>query len=218
MDYLEAKNISENTVVMFMSDNGGLSAVARGGEKHTHNKPLSSGKGSAHEGGIREPMLVKWPGKIAPNTVTDQQVIIEDFYPTILEMAGVENYETVQQVDGISFLPVLAGTQSNGTRPLFWHYPNEWGPSGPGIGASSSTRVGDWKFIYYYNDGSMELFNLKEDIGETQNLVKEQPEKARELAKTLSDYLRKVEAQIPSRKDTGEQIAYPDEVLITHNG
>ena len=95
MDYLEAKNISENTVVMFMSDNGGLSAVARGGEKHTHNKPLSSGKGSAHEGGIREPMLVKWPGKIAPKTVTDQQVIIEDFYPTILEMAGVENYETV---------------------------------------------------------------------------------------------------------------------------
>ena len=78
--------------------------------------------------------------------------------------------------------------------------------------------MGDWKFIYYYNDGSMELFNLKEDIGETQNLVKEQPEKARELAKTLSDYLRKVEAQIPSRKDTGEQIAYPDEVLITHNG
>ena len=118
----------------------------------------------------------------------------------------------------ISFLPVLAGTQSNGTRPLFWHYPNEWGPSGPGIGASSSTRVGDWKFIYYYNDGSMELFNLKEDIGETQNLVKEQPEKARELAKILSDYLRKVEAQIPSRKDTGEQIAYPDEVLNTYNG
>tara|TARA_R110000796_G_scaffold86056_1_gene186365 strand:+ start:28917 stop:30476 length:1560 start_codon:yes stop_codon:yes gene_type:complete len=218
MDYLEAKNISENTVVMFMSDNGGLSAVARGGEKHTHNKPLSSGKGSAHEGGIREPMLVKWPGRIAPKTVTDQQVIIEDFYPTILEMVGVENYETVQQLDGISFLPVLAGTQSNGTRPLFWHYPNEWGPSGPGIGASSSTRVGDWKFIYYYNDGSMELFNLKEDIGETQNLVKEQPEKARELAKTLSDYLRKVEAQIPSRKDTGEQIAYPDEVLNTYNG
>jgi arylsulfatase A-like enzyme len=163
-------------------------------------------------------MLVKWPGKIAPKTVTDQQVIIEDFYPTILEMAGVENYETVQQLDGISFLPVLAGTQNNGSRPLFWHYPNEWGPSGPGIGASSSTRVGDWKFIYYYNDGSMELFNLKEDIGETQNLVKEQPEKARELAKILSDYLRKVEAQIPSRKDTGEQIAYPDEVLNTYNG
>ncbi len=147
--------------------------------------------------------------------MVDQQVIIEDFYPTILEMAGIKNYETVQKVDGVSFLPTLSGNTSGVARPLFWHYPNEWGPSGPGIGASSSTRVGDWKFIYYYNDSSMELFNIKEDIGETRNLVKEQPEKARELAKILSDYLRKVEAQIPSRKDTGEQIAYPDGILNT---
>ncbi|MCK0144395.1 sulfatase [Arenibacter sp. F26102] len=216
MDYLDNKKISDNTIILFMSDNGGLSAVARGGEKHTHNKPLSSGKGSAHEGGIREPMLVKWPGKIKPNSVTEQQVIIEDFYPTILEMAGVKNYETVQKVDGISFLPTLSGNIRGNTRLLFWHYPNEWGPSGPGIGASSSTRVGDWKFIYYYIDGSIELFNIKEDIGETRNLVKEQPEKARELAKILSDYLRKVNAQIPSRKDTGEQIAYPDEIINTY--
>ncbi|MCM4162214.1 MULTISPECIES: sulfatase [unclassified Arenibacter] len=213
MDYLEDKNVSDNTIILFMSDNGGLSAVARGGEKHTHNKPLSSGKGSAREGGIREPMLVKWPGKIEPNSVEDQPLIIEDFYPTILEMAGIENYETVQPVDGVSFLPVLTGKSMDGTRPLFWHYPNEWGPSGPGIGASSTTRVGDWKFIYYYNDGSMELFNLREDIGETKNLVVERPEKAKELAKILSDYLRKVEAQLPSRKDTGEQIAYPDEAF-----
>ena len=217
MDYLDDKKISDNTIILFMSDNGGLSAVARGGEKHTHNKPLSSGKGSAHEGGIREPMLVKWPGKIKPNSVVDQQVIIEDFYPTILEMAGIKNYETVQKVDGVSFLPTLSGNTSGVTRPLFWHYPNEWGPSGPGIGASSSTRVGDWKFIYYYNDGSMELFNLKEDIGETKNLINEQPPKAEELAKILSDYLRQVEAQIPARKDTGEQIAYPDEVVNTYN-
>jgi len=178
---------------------------------------LSSGKGSAHEGGIREPMLVKWPGKIAPNSATEEQVIIEDFYPTILELAGVKNDKTVQQVDGISFVPVLTGNSSQGERPLFWHYPNEWGPSGPGIGASSSTRVGDWKFIYYYIDGRMELFNLRADIGETKNLVKEQPDKARELAKILSDYLRKVEAQIPSHKDTGEQVAYPDEVLNSNN-
>tara|TARA_R110002049_G_scaffold68233_3_gene176960 strand:+ start:10183 stop:11745 length:1563 start_codon:yes stop_codon:yes gene_type:complete len=217
MDYLDDKKISDNTIILFMSDNGGLSAVARGGAKHTHNKPLSSGKGSAHEGGIREPMLVKWPGITAPNTATDQQVIIEDFYPSILEMAGVKNYKTVQQVDGISFVPILSGNSNTGIRPLFWHYPNEWGPSGPGIGASSSTRVGDWKFIYYYNDGSMELFNLKEDIGETNNLINEQPAKAEELAKILSDYLRQVEAQIPARKDTGEQIAYPDEVVNTYN-
>ncbi|MBC8767293.1 sulfatase [Arenibacter sp. BSSL-BM3] len=217
MDYLDEKNLSDNTIILFMSDNGGLSAVARGGEKHTHNKPLSSGKGSAHEGGIREPMLVKWPGKTAPNSITDQQVIIEDFYPSILEMAGVKNYTTVQPVDGISFVPVLSGSIAQGERPLFWHYPNEWGPSGPGIGASSSTRVGDWKFIYYYIDGRMELFNIKEDIGETKNLVNEQPVKTLELAKILSDYLRKVEAQIPSQKVTGDQVAYPDEVLNSRN-
>jgi len=148
MDYLDEKKLSDNTIILFMSDNGGLSAVARGGEKHTHNKPLSSGKGSAHEGGIREPMLVKWPGKITPNSVSDQQIIIEDFYPSIMEMAGISDYKTIQHIDGISFANALSPDgKVVGDRPLFWHYPNEWGPSGPGIGASSSTRVGDWKFI-----------------------------------------------------------------------
>ena len=103
-----------------MSDNGGLSAVARGGKKHTHNKPLSSGKGSVHEGGISEPMIVKWPGKTKPGTITDKQVIIEDFYPTILEMAGISNYKTVQKTDGISFNPILEGKNiSDKDRPLF---------------------------------------------------------------------------------------------------
>lgn len=162
-------------------------------------------------------MLVKWPGKTKPNSVTDQRLIIEDFYPSILEMAGITNHKTVQQVDGISFLPLLSGKGNNDKRPLFWHYPNEWGPSGPGIGATSSTRLGDWKLIYYYKDSSMELFNIKEDIGETKNLINEQPAKAWELAKILSDYLRKVKAQIPARKDTGEQIPYPDEVLNSYN-
>lgn len=214
MDYLDEKKLSDNTIILFMSDNGGLSAVARGGEKHTHNQPLSSGKGSAHEGGIREPMLIKWPGKITPNTVSDRQIIIEDFYPSIMEMAGISDYKTVQQIDGISFVDALRPDgKAAGERPLFWHYPNEWGPSGPGIGASSSTRVGDWKFIYYYRDGSMELFNLKDDIGESKNLIKEQPGKAKELAKIVSDYLREVRAQIPSYKTTGEKVPYPDEIL-----
>lgn len=214
MDYLEKKELAENTIILFMSDNGGLSVYARGGERNTHNKPLNSGKGSAYEGGIRVPSLVKWPGKTPPNSVTDHKIIIEDFYPTILEMAGVKQYKTVQQVDGFSFVPTLkSGEDHSKERPLFWHYPNEWGPSGPGIGASSSTRVGDYKLIYYHQDGRMELFNLKEDIGETKNLVAAQPEKTKELAKILSDHLREVEAQMPSQKDTGMQIPYPDEVL-----
>jgi len=213
MDYLEEKEVAENTIILFMSDNGGLSAHARGGEPHTHNKPLSSGKGSVHEGGIREPMLVKWPEKIAPNSMSDARVIIEDFYPTILEMAEIDSVKTVQKIDGQSFMSTLKGELKNVDRPLFWHYPNEWGPSGPGIGASSAVRKGAMKFIYYHIDSSMELFDLNEDIGETKNLVEEQPEKAKELAKILSDYLRSVEAQMPSHKATGKQVPYPDDIL-----
>ncbi len=210
MDYLETNNLDDNTIIMFMSDNGGLSAVARGGEKHTHNKPLASGKGSVYEGGIREPMLVKWPGTIKPNSVSGEYLIIEDFYPTILEMAGIRNAETVQTIDGVSFMPLLKGEEFDSSeRALFWHYPNEWGPSGPGIGASSAVRLGDWKFIYYHLDQRMELFNLKDDIGEQNNRIENQPQKTRELAKILSDYLIKVKAQMPSNKATNKVIPMP---------
>jgi arylsulfatase A-like enzyme len=214
MNYLEQKNIEENTVILFMSDNGGLSAHARGGEPHTHNAPLSSGKGSMHEGGIREPMLVKWPGKTEPESISDYQLIIEDFYPSILEIAGVDSLRTIQKVDGESFAPILRGEKEyNGVRPLFWHYPNEWGPSGPGIGAASAVRKGDFKFIYYHVDQRMELFNITEDIGETKNLIVEHPEKVKELAAVLSDYLIGVGAQMPIDKETEEKVPYPIEVL-----
>ncbi|SHJ79913.1 sulfatase [Pseudozobellia thermophila] len=214
MKYLERKDIAGNTVILFMSDNGGLSAHARGGEPHTHNLPLSSGKGSVREGGIREPMLVKWPGKVEPASVSDYQVIIEDFYPTILEMAGIDSLDTVQKIDGQSFVPVLKGEKEyDGMRTLVWHYPNEWGPSGPGIGATSAIRKGDYKLIYYHLDQHMELFNLKEDIGETKNLVETDTIKAKELARNLSDYLKDVDAQMPILKTTGEVVPYPIELF-----
>lgn len=214
LDYLEKKNITENTVVLFMSDNGGLSVHGRGGEPNTHNKPLASGKGSMYEGGIREPMLVKWPGKIEPASVSDYQLIIEDFYPTILQIAGIDSLKTVQRVDGESFLPVLTGEKEySGIRPLFWHYPNEWGPEGPGIGAASTVRKGDWKFIYFHADRRMELYNLKEDIGETQNVVEAEAEKVTEMAQVLSDHLKAVNAQMPIDKKTGELVEYPIELL-----
>ncbi|MCF8274444.1 MAG: sulfatase [Flavobacteriaceae bacterium] len=219
MNYLEEKGVSDNTIILFMSDNGGLSAVARGGEKHTHNKPLSSGKGSVHEGGIREPMLVKWPGITKANSITNDFVIIEDFFPTIIELAGIENYKTVQSVDGKSFTSILKGEkQNNNNRALFWHYPNNWGPTGPGIGATSTIRKGDWKLIYYHLGSHFELFNVAEDIGETLNLALKETEKLKELAKDLGAYLRSVNAQMPISTSTNKVVPWPDndDVLIAY--
>ncbi len=214
MDFINKKEIEDNTIILFTSDNGGLSAVARGGIPHTHNKPLSSGKGSAHEGGIREPMIVSWPGVTEPGSQTNAYLIIEDFFPTILEMAGTADYETVQKVDGQSFAPFLRGDQGiNNIRPLFWHIPNNWGPTGPGIGPSSTIRKGDWKLIYYHANRQFELFNISEDIGESHNLVNEKKDIAIILAKELGTYLRSVNAQMPMIKETTTQVPWPDEIF-----
>ena len=212
MDYLEQKNIDDNTIILFMSDNGGLSAVARGGEKHTHNSPLSSGKGSIHEGGIREPMIIKWPTVTTPNSINSNYLIIEDFFPTILDMAKIKDYKTIQEVDGRSFVDELeTPSQLEQVRPLFWHYPNSWGPTGPGIGAFSAIRKGDWKLIYYHKNENFELFNIAKDIGESENLAATQMKKVKELAENLTSYLKKVDAQMPSHQATKKQVTWPNE-------
>ena len=215
MDWLEANHQQENTVILFMSDNGGLSSGGhwRSGEPHTHNAPLNSGKGSAYEGGIREPMIVSWPGKVEAGSRCDQYVIIEDFYPSILDMAQIRKYKTVQVVDGISFVPLLAqsGDPSEG-RKLYWNCPNLWGNTGPGIGVTCSVRDGDWKLVYYYDSGEKELFNIREDIGEKRNLASDHPGLVKRLSKELGKYLRKVGGQRPSFKITGKPCPWPDEV------
>lgn len=214
MDYLDRNGLASNTIILFMSDNGGFSLRPRAGELHTHNKPLNSGKGSAYEGGIREPMIVKWPGKVQPGTRCSDYLIIEDFFPTILEMAGINKYSTVQPVDGKSFVPMLlkTGTTSNG-RDLYWNFPNNWGPTGPGIGATCTIRSGDWKLIYFYEGGHFELYNIVDDIGELHNLSAEQPAKVRSMAIKLGNYLRRVNAQRPSYISTGNPVPWPDEAL-----
>src|SRR5690606_12004870 len=111
MDFLKKKGIDKNTIIIFMSDNGGLDHHQRGGPVNTHNYPLKSGKGSVYEGGIREPMIVKWPGITKPNTVNKNPVIIDDFFPSILEMAGVKQRNMVQKLDGQSFVPYLKNPQ-----------------------------------------------------------------------------------------------------------
>lgn len=215
MDYLERYDLSDNTIILFMSDNGGLSSEPdwRDGPPHMQNAPLNSGKGSAYEGGIREPMIVKWPGVTRPGTACDKPLIIEDFYPTILEMAGIKNYKTVQHVDGISFVPLLnaSGDPSRG-RKLYWNFPNLWGNTGPGIGPTAVVREGDWKLIYYYEDGRKELFNIREDIGETQNQAQQQPKLVQKLSRELGRYLRSAGAQRPAFKATGQPCPWPDKI------
>lgn len=209
MSFLENRGIADNTIILFISDNGGLSAVGRGGEAHSHNRPLKSGKGSMYEGGIRVPMLAYWPGVTKPSTVINDYVIIEDFFPSILEMAQIEPNPIIQKIDGQSFVPILKGKRSNVERPLIWHYPNKWDAEGPGIASSSTIRMGDWKLIYYHKTQEKELFNIKEDIGETSNLFEQRPSIAKKLINELSSYLRSVEAQMPIDNRTGKVIPYP---------
>ncbi|MDO4558905.1 MAG: sulfatase-like hydrolase/transferase, partial [Planctomycetia bacterium] len=215
LDKLDATGVRDRTIVLFMSDNGGLSAHARGGTPHTHNRPLASGKGSAYEGGIREPMIVSWPGVTSPGSRCDDPLIIEDFYPTILGMAGIgcDAGELGYPVDGISFEPMLRGVRMNQERPMYWHYPNEWGASGPGIGASSTIRRGDWKLIYFHADQRYELYHIAEDIGEHRNLASQRPELCAELAAQLGAYLRSVDAQMPTIRATGQLVPLPGETV-----
>lgn len=211
MRYLDEKKLAENTVILFMSDNGGLAAHTRAGQLHVQNFPLNSGKGSAYEGGVREPMIVRWPGVVKPNTRCDHYLMIEDFFPTLLEIAEVKHYETVQKRDGISFLPLLTDRGKMKDRDIYWHYPHKWGPTGPGIGATSSIRSGDWKLVYYYATGKRELFNIPADIGEKKDLADEKPQLVKKLAKKLGNYLRSVDAQRPTLTATGKPAPWPDE-------
>lgn len=213
MAYLKNNDLDKNTIIVFMSDNGSLSASARGGTLHSHNKPLKSGKGSAYEGGIREPMMVKWPGKVKSGSVCNQPIIAEDFFSTLLDLAGVKKINTVQVIDGMSFTPYLfQKSKIQKDRTLVWHYPNKWGPTGPGIGTTSFIRHGNWKLIYWYKDGKKELYRLDVDLSENNDLADKYPEKVDELSALLGEYLRKVSADRPLFKQTNQAAPWPDEI------
>jgi arylsulfatase A-like enzyme len=215
MDWVEKNDMQEHTVIIFMSDNGGLASSGRwrSGELHTQNAPLNSGKGSAYEGGIREPMIVSWPQQVASGSKCDEYIIIEDFFPSILEIARIETYNTIQVTDGISFVPLLIQTGNpSENRKLYWNCPNLWGNTGPGIGVTCSIRENDWKLVYYYDSGKKELFNIKEDIGEITNLSEHYPELVSRLSKELGTFLREAEGQRPSFRKMGMPCPWPDEV------
>jgi arylsulfatase A-like enzyme len=212
---LARHGLADDTIILFVSDNGGLSVHGRGGKANTHNQPLSSGKGSAHEGGIRVPMIVSWPGVTKPRSSSGSPLIIEDFFPSILEMAGIQNPSQIGGfIDGKSFIPLLRGeSRVVANRALIWHIPNNWGPKGPGIGASSTIRKGDWKLIYYHDPARkkrFELFNLRADRGETTNLAAREEVIRSNLAQELARYLDSVKATMPLDKASGSPIPLPE--------
>lgn len=216
MDYLESAQLDKNTYIMFMSDNGGLSLTPqRSGEIHTQNLPLKQGKGSLYEGGIRVPMLVAGP-HIESGSVSYQNVIIEDFFPTVLNMAKIQKYSTAQKIDGQSLMPYLNNkNKQDNAKTLIWHYPNNWtNRDFHGTSWVSAIRQGDWKLIYFHKTSTLELYNLKTDIEENHDLAKENPEKTKSMAKLLTQQLKNRHARMPSFKKTGQPIPYPDEIKL----
>ena len=200
---LKRHAIEQNTVVVFMSDNGQPKQVPR-------NRPLRGHKLTPYEGGVRVPMIVSWPGVVTPGSVCDDQyVIIEDIFPTFLEIAGVRNVEQIGgTIDGTSFVPLLRRTsQYPKDRAIFWHYPNTYDQP-----PYSSVRKGEWKLIYHHVTRKLELFNLKEDIGEQRDLAASRQEKTRELSGILSTFLRDAGAGMTVDTASGKPVEYPDQI------
>ena len=205
LDRLKALELEDNTVVIFFSDNGGMSAANYGYPERvvhpanldeafsTSNLPLRGAKGWLYEGGIREPMIIKWPGKGDRGTLCDVPVISTDFYPSILEMAGLP-LQPDQHRDGVSVAPLLKGKKKLQREALYWHFPHysNHGMQSPG----GAVRVGDYKLLEYYENGTVQLFNLKDDIGEQDDLSRSQPERTAKLRGMLHAWRTDVSAQM----------------------
>lgn len=244
MAYLKERDVLDNTIIVFMSDNGGNSEnLSKGGERHTQNSPLREGKASCYEAGIRIPMVVYWKGKVAAGTRINTPVVAEDLYPTVLEMAGVESYQSVQQIDGQSIVRLLTDgsaavrkamdegvitsqQQANDfqisedisgidpQREVLAHYPHQWKSYQlRDIDYMSSLRKGDWKIVYRHREQTLELYNIGEDITERNDLSKLHPEILRQMADALTAKLEGYDALMPTFRATGGRVPMPNELL-----
>ncbi|MDA2930393.1 sulfatase, partial [Acidobacteria bacterium AH-259-O06] len=194
MKKLQELQIADRTVIFFTSDNGGLVYEGKRTEAVTSNEPLRAGKGHLYEGGVRVPLIVRWLGLIEPGSVSPVPVTSTDFYPTILEMADM-HVDPQQTIDGVSFLSLLKQTGELKRDAIYWHYPHYSNQGGEPGGV---VRQGDYKLIEFYRDGKLELYNLREDIGEKSNLAEQRPDKAAELHQMLKEWRRSVNAQMPA--------------------
>ena len=180
---LEKMGIADHTIIILTGDNGGDHDLTTGG--------LKGYKAYSHEGGTREPLIVKWPGKTTSGSTCDVPVIGTDFYPTMLEMAGLP-LKPEEHMDGISMVPLLTGEKKTLNREnLYWHYPHYHRTTPYG-----AIRSGDWKLIEFFEDDALELYDLKTDPYETSNLAQQQPEKAQKLLEQLKAWRESVNAQM----------------------
>ena len=177
---LDELKITDRTVVIFTSDNGGLAVKEGPHTPATSNSPLRAGKGYLYEGGIRVPLVVQWPGVAKPATICDVPVFSADLYSTIVTAAGASGNNLV---DGQSLLPLLKQEDGFERRPLYWHYPHY---SNQGGKPSGAVREGDWKLVEFFEDGRTELYNLGNDPTESKDLAMERPDKIEALKSKLS--------------------------------
>lgn len=225
--FLEEKGIADNTIVVFTSDNGGLSGHSRqtsprGTELNTHYYPLKAGKGSAYDGGSRVPYLVSWAQPnlnnplqkalpIESGAVSESPIIIEDLFPTLISAANAKPVLPKGYViDGVDTTELWSNPDKTVERSLVMHYPHIWGPHGPGYEPHTSLRKGDYKVIYFYNSRTWEMYNTAKDIGERFDLAQSEPKKLAEMATTLKQELKAKDVQWPVNRITGK-----DEPLYT---
>jgi len=198
LDKLDELKIADDTIIIFTSDNGGNMYNEVEGRTPTNNYPLRSGKGNIHEGGVREPCIIVWPGTVKPGSKSSEIISSIDYYPTMLEMAGLSP-KADQIIDGESLTGVLTGAALK-REAIFCHFPH-YIPATGNL-PSTSVRKGKWKLIRVYGEGEnctpgYELYDLSEDIGESINLAETMPEKVRELDALISRHLKQTGAIVP---------------------
>jgi len=191
MRKLDELKLAANTVIIFTTDNGGLSVREGPNTPATSNAPLRNGKGYLYEGGIRVPLIMHWPGVTKPGSVCRTPVSSVDYYPTLLEIAGVKP-DRSQIIDGVSLVPLLRQVGVPQREALYWHYPHY---SNQGGRPGSAIREGNFKLIEFFEDARQELYNVREDVAEQNDLTRQFPDKAVALHRKLSDWRRQLDAQ-----------------------
>ena len=194
---LDELKLTDNTIVVFTSDNGGLATI-EGGSKTvpaTSNAPLREGKGWLYEGGIRTPLIVKWPSSVKPNSTNDTPVCSIDLFPTLVAACGLEQTKELPKFDGVSLLPLLKQSGTIDRESLFWHYPHY---ANQGSRPGAAIRSGEWKLIEFYEEGRRELFHVAKDVGESRNLAEQEPVRVKELAEKLDAWRKSVGALMPT--------------------